>query len=74
MSEKSYIPEDGQPKVLRPARLMRGRMQRPRPNIQKAAERKESPTPQKEIGAHVEKNEDESGVDREKNETCVVVC
>lgn len=49
-------------------------MQRPRPNIQKAAERKESPTPQKEIGAHVEKNEDESGVDREKNETCVVVC
>ncbi|XP_027257434.1 transcription factor TFIIIB component B'' homolog isoform X2 [Cricetulus griseus] len=73
LSEKSYIPEDGQPKVLRPARLMRGRMQRPRPNIQKAAERKESPTPQKEIGAHVEKNEDESGVDREKNETCVVI-
>ncbi|XP_040584827.1 transcription factor TFIIIB component B'' homolog isoform X3 [Mesocricetus auratus] len=72
LSEKSYIPEDGQPKVSRPARLMRGRMQRPRPNIQKAAERKEIPTPQEEIGAHVEKNEDESGVDREKNESCVV--
>ncbi|XP_051038794.1 transcription factor TFIIIB component B'' homolog [Phodopus roborovskii] len=73
LSGKSCISEDGQPKVLRPTRLMRGRMQRPRPNIRKAAERKDIPILREEIGAHVEKNEDESGADREKNESRVVI-
>ncbi|KAL1783607.1 transcription factor TFIIIB component B-like isoform X2 [Sigmodon hispidus] len=62
LSEKSCVQEDGQPKVLRPAQLMRVQMQRPRPNIQKAAERKEILTSQEKVGAHVEKNEDESCV------------
>ncbi|KAH0506432.1 Transcription factor TFIIIB component B''-like protein [Microtus ochrogaster] len=57
LSEKSCVQE---PKVLRPARLLRGRMQRPRPTIQKATGREETPTPQGKIGAHVEKDEDES--------------
>lgn len=74
LSEKSCVQEDGKPKVLRPTRLLRGRVQRPRPNIQKAAGREETPTPQEKIGAHVEKNEDESCVDREQSESCVVVC
>ncbi|XP_057645601.1 transcription factor TFIIIB component B'' homolog isoform X5 [Chionomys nivalis] len=73
LSEKSCVQEDGKPKVLRPARLLRGRMQRPRPNIQKATGREETPTPQGKIGAHVEKNEDESCVDREQSESCVVI-
>ncbi|XP_051028423.1 transcription factor TFIIIB component B'' homolog [Acomys russatus] len=72
LSEKSHIQEDSQPKVLRPARLMRSRMQRPKPNVEKAAERKEILTLQDKIGAHVEKSKvDESCVDREKNESCV---
>lgn len=73
LSEKSCAQEDGKPKVLRPARLLRSRMQRPRPNIQKAAGREETPTPQGEIGAHVEKNEDESCVNKEQSESCVVI-
>ncbi|XP_059132277.1 transcription factor TFIIIB component B'' homolog [Peromyscus eremicus] len=70
LSEKSCVQEDGQPKVLRPVQLMRGRMQRLRPNIQKAAERKEILTPQEK---RIEKNKDESCVDREQNESCVVI-
>lgn len=70
LSEKSCVQEDGQPKVLRPVRLMRGRMQRLRPNIQKAAERKEILTPQEK---RIEKNKDESCVDREQNDSCVVI-
>ncbi|XP_013205129.1 transcription factor TFIIIB component B'' homolog isoform X5 [Microtus ochrogaster] len=70
LSEKSCVQE---PKVLRPARLLRGRMQRPRPTIQKATGREETPTPQGKIGAHVEKDEDESCVDREQSESCVVI-
>ncbi|XP_075832340.1 transcription factor TFIIIB component B'' homolog isoform X4 [Microtus pennsylvanicus] len=73
LSEKSCVQEDGKTKVLRPARLLRGRMQRPRPNIQKATGREETPIPQGKIGAHVEKNEDESCVDREQSESCVVI-
>ncbi|KAL6043869.1 hypothetical protein STEG23_011825 [Scotinomys teguina] len=73
LSEKSCVQEDDQPKVLRPVRLMRGRMQRPRPNIQKATERKEILTPQEKIGTHVEKNKDEPCVDREQNESCVMI-
>lgn len=45
-------------------------MQRLRPNIQKAAERKEILTPQEK---RIEKNKDESCVDREQNDSCVVV-
>lgn len=73
LNEKSCVQEDGKPKVLRPAHLLRGRMQRPRPNIQKAVGREEIPIPQGKIGAHVEKNEDESYVDREQSESSVVI-
>jgi hypothetical protein len=37
-------------------------MQRPKPNVVKAAERKEILTSQEKFGAHVEKSEDESCV------------
>ncbi|XP_036062671.1 transcription factor TFIIIB component B'' homolog isoform X2 [Onychomys torridus] len=70
LSEKSRVQEDGQPKVLRPLRLMRGRMQRLRPNTQKAAERKEILTPQ---AKRIEKSKDESCIDREQKESCVVI-
>lgn len=56
------LQEDNQPKAFRPARL-RARLQRPKPNVVKAAERKEILASQEEIGANVEKNENESCVD-----------
>lgn len=62
LSEKSCVQQDSQAKVLRPTRLMRSRMQRPKPNVVKAAERKEILTSQEKFGAHVEKSEDESCV------------
>ncbi|XP_031216567.1 transcription factor TFIIIB component B'' homolog isoform X3 [Mastomys coucha] len=61
LSEKSCVQEDSQAKVLRPTRLMRSRLQRPKPNV-KGAERKEILTSQEKVGAHVEKSEDESCV------------
>ncbi|XP_014649772.1 PREDICTED: transcription factor TFIIIB component B'' homolog [Ceratotherium simum simum] len=64
-SEKICLQEDDQPKAFRPSRLMRGRLQRPKPNVSKAAERKEILTSQENIGANVEKNENESCVDRD---------
>lgn len=57
--------EDDQPKALRPAQLMRGRLQRPKPNVGKASERREILAAQEEIGASVEKNERESCIDRD---------
>ncbi|XP_053513242.1 transcription factor TFIIIB component B'' homolog isoform X2 [Artibeus jamaicensis] len=59
-SEKVGLQEDDQPKAFRPARLMRGRLQRPKPNIGKASERREILASQGEIEAGVEKNECES--------------
>ncbi|XP_024903456.1 transcription factor TFIIIB component B'' homolog isoform X5 [Pteropus alecto] len=59
LSEKICLQEDDQPKAFRPARLMRGRFQRPKPNVGKAAERREILTSQEESGASVEKNENE---------------
>uniref|UniRef100_A0A673VIG4 B double prime 1, subunit of RNA polymerase III transcription initiation factor IIIB n=1 Tax=Suricata suricatta TaxID=37032 RepID=A0A673VIG4_SURSU len=65
LSEKIGVQDDDQTKTLRPARLMRGRLQRPRPNIGKAAERKEILTSQEKTEANVKKNESESCVARD---------
>ncbi|XP_017383085.1 transcription factor TFIIIB component B'' homolog isoform X2 [Cebus imitator] len=57
----------------KPAQV-RGRLQKPKPNVGKAAQRKEILISQQEIGANVEKNENESCVDRDEknqNESCV---
>ncbi|KAK1345201.1 hypothetical protein QTO34_013911 [Cnephaeus nilssonii] len=62
LSEKMNLQEDNQPKAFRPARL-RGRLQRPKPNVVKAAEKKEILESQEEIEANVEKNKNESCVD-----------
>ncbi|XP_036081300.1 transcription factor TFIIIB component B'' homolog isoform X4 [Rousettus aegyptiacus] len=59
LSEKICLQEDDQPKAFRSARLMRGRFQRPKPNVGKTAERREILTSQEEIGANVEKDENE---------------
>lgn len=68
LSEKICLQEDDQPKAFRPARLIRGRFQRPKPNVGKAAERKEILASQEEIGANVEKNENESCINRDTPE------
>ena len=44
---------------------MKGRLQRPKPNVGKASERREILASQEEIGASVEKNERESCIDRD---------
>ncbi|XP_065761833.1 transcription factor TFIIIB component B'' homolog isoform X3 [Muntiacus reevesi] len=64
LSEKSCLQEDDQPKAFRPARLMRGLLQRPKPNVGKAAERNETLTSQEKPGASIEKNENESCINR----------
>ncbi|XP_055968390.1 transcription factor TFIIIB component B'' homolog [Sorex fumeus] len=64
-SEKNCPQEDDEPKVFRPARPLRGRLQRPKPNLSKAAERKETPASQDKNGAeNVEKSEIQPCVDR----------
>ncbi|XP_045703750.1 transcription factor TFIIIB component B'' homolog isoform X2 [Phyllostomus hastatus] len=68
LSKKVSLWEDDQPKAFRPAQLMRGRLQRPKPNVGKASERKEILASQEEIGASVEKNERESCIDRDTPE------
>ncbi|XP_057597481.1 transcription factor TFIIIB component B'' homolog isoform X2 [Hippopotamus amphibius kiboko] len=68
LSEKICLQEDDQPKAFRPARLMRGLLQRPKPNVGKAAGRKEALTSQEKTGASVEKNENESCIDRDTPE------
>ncbi|GAB5566940.1 transcription factor TFIIIB component B'' homolog isoform X1 [Prionailurus iriomotensis] len=72
LSEKIGVQDDDQTKALRPARLMRGRLQRPKPNIGKAAERKEILlTSQEKIGANVKKNESESCIARDvEDQSC----
>lgn len=64
MSEKIGLQEDDQTKIVRPARLMRSRLQRPKPNVGKAAERKILAS-QEKIEANVKKNESESCVARD---------
>uniref|UniRef100_A0A8C6FZ67 Myb-like domain-containing protein n=1 Tax=Moschus moschiferus TaxID=68415 RepID=A0A8C6FZ67_MOSMO len=68
LSEKTCLQEDDQPKAFRPARLMRGLLQRPKPNIGKAAERRETLTSQEKPGASIEKNENEPCIDRDTSE------
>ncbi|XP_027376326.1 transcription factor TFIIIB component B'' homolog isoform X1 [Bos indicus x Bos taurus] len=68
LSEKTCVQEDDQPKAFRPARLMRGLLQRPKPNVGKAAERKETVTSQEKPGASIEKNENESCINRDTPE------
>ncbi|XP_062941990.1 transcription factor TFIIIB component B'' homolog isoform X2 [Cynocephalus volans] len=65
LSEKICLQESNQRKTFRTARLIRGQLQRPKPNVGKATERKEILTSQEKIGANVEKNENVSCVDRE---------
>ena len=65
LSEKIGLQEDDQTKAVRPARLMRGRLQRPKPNIGKAAERKEILASQEKIEANLKKNESESCIARD---------
>uniref|UniRef100_A0A8C2P9S3 Myb-like domain-containing protein n=1 Tax=Capra hircus TaxID=9925 RepID=A0A8C2P9S3_CAPHI len=64
LSEKTCLQEDDQPKAFRPARLMRGLLQRPKPNVGKAVERKGTLTSQEKPGASIEKNENESCINR----------
>ncbi|XP_045042175.2 transcription factor TFIIIB component B'' homolog isoform X3 [Desmodus rotundus] len=68
LSEKESLQEDDKPKAFRPARVMKGRLQRPKPNVGKASERREILASQEEIGASVEKNERESCIDRDTPE------
>ncbi|KAK2490322.1 hypothetical protein MC885_008210 [Smutsia gigantea] len=63
--ETSVEKEGDQPKAFRPSRLMRGRLQRPKPNIGKATERKEVLASQEKMRATEEKNENESCIDRD---------
>lgn len=65
LSEKICLQEGGQPKAFRPSRLMRGRLQRPKPNIGKATERKEIPASQEKIRVTEEKNENDAFIDRD---------
>ncbi|XP_044123450.1 transcription factor TFIIIB component B'' homolog [Neovison vison] len=67
LSEKIGLQEDDQTKIVRPARLMRSRLQRPKPNVGKAAERKILAS-QEKIEANVKKNESESCVARDSPE------
>lgn len=62
LSEKMCLQEDDQPKTFRPARLIKRRFQRPKPKVDKAAERKEVLASQQQLGANVEKNENDSDV------------
>ncbi|XP_050649486.1 transcription factor TFIIIB component B'' homolog isoform X10 [Macaca thibetana thibetana] len=64
LGEKNCLREESQLKALTPAKV-RGRLQKPKPNVGKAAGRKEILMSQEEIGANVEKNENESRADRD---------
>ncbi|XP_075864202.1 transcription factor TFIIIB component B'' homolog isoform X2 [Microcebus murinus] len=65
LSEKKCLQEDDQAKALRSARVTRGRLQRPKPNVGKAAERKEIFASLEKNGTNVEKNKNESWIDRD---------
>ncbi|XP_062068202.1 transcription factor TFIIIB component B'' homolog isoform X2 [Lepus europaeus] len=64
LNEKDCLQETNSPKSLKPARLMRGRLQRPKPNVGNVAERKILAS-QEKIGANAEENQTESCVDRD---------
>uniref|UniRef100_A0A2K6MP65 BDP1ral transcription factor IIIB subunit n=1 Tax=Rhinopithecus bieti TaxID=61621 RepID=A0A2K6MP65_RHIBE len=64
LGEKNCLQEGSQLKALTSAKV-RGRFQKPKPNVGKAAGRKEILMSQEEIGANVEKNENESCADRD---------
>ncbi|XP_012577341.1 PREDICTED: transcription factor TFIIIB component B'' homolog [Condylura cristata] len=68
LSDKTGLQADEQPKTLRPAQLMRGRLQRPKPNVSKAAERKETLTSQEKTGDNVQKIENETCIDEDISE------
>ncbi|KAM4875460.1 transcription factor TFIIIB component B'' homolog isoform 2-T2 [Thomomys bottae] len=79
LSEKTCLQEDNQPKACKPVRLMRGRFQRPKPNVGKASERKEISPPQDKIVVNIEKNGNECCVDRDiiqqtTDQTCTFQC
>lgn len=64
LNEKDCLQETNLPKSLKPARRMRGRLQRPKPNVGNVAERRILAS-QEKIGADAEENQTESCVDRD---------
>ncbi|XP_023559155.1 transcription factor TFIIIB component B'' homolog isoform X1 [Octodon degus] len=64
LSGKTHL-LDNQPKAPRPARSVRGRLQRPKPNVGNAAERKETVTRQEQGGAGGDQNVSGSCVDKD---------
>ncbi|XP_014440042.1 transcription factor TFIIIB component B'' homolog isoform X2 [Tupaia chinensis] len=60
LSENICLQEDNQPKVFRPARLTRAQLQRAKPNVGKATERKGTLGSQETMEASVGKGEKES--------------
>lgn len=64
LNEKDCLQETNSPKSLKPARRMRGRLQRPKPNVGNVAERRILAS-QEKIGADAEENQTESCVDRD---------
>ncbi|KAM6224343.1 transcription factor TFIIIB component B'' homolog [Rhynchocyon petersi] len=64
LSENICMQEDSPPKTCRPVRPVRGRFQRPKPNVGKVAERKEIVASQENIGADEGKSKNESYIDR----------
>ncbi|XP_075397266.1 transcription factor TFIIIB component B'' homolog isoform X2 [Tenrec ecaudatus] len=67
-SENICVKEDNQPKTSRPARLTRGRLQKPKPNVGKIAEKKEILISQEKVGSDGEKNEKESCINKGTSE------
>ncbi|XP_047411975.1 transcription factor TFIIIB component B'' homolog isoform X3 [Sciurus carolinensis] len=65
LNEKTCLQKDNQPKAFRPSRPVRGRLPRPKPNIEKTEERKEILESQEKIGIDIQNNENESCVDRD---------
>ncbi|XP_066232678.1 transcription factor TFIIIB component B'' homolog isoform X2 [Saccopteryx leptura] len=65
LSEQVSLQKDDPLKAFRPSRLMSSRQQRLQSNVGQVAERKEILASQEEIGANVEKNENESCSDRD---------
>nr|XP_044989421.1 transcription factor TFIIIB component B'' homolog isoform X2 [Jaculus jaculus] len=78
LSEKSCQQEDSQPKICRPVRLMKTRMQRPKPNVDKAIERREILSSQETVGGN-EIREKQSCDDKDipqqmENQSCRDFC
>ncbi|XP_048191351.1 transcription factor TFIIIB component B'' homolog [Perognathus longimembris pacificus] len=73
LSEKTCLQVDNQPKTCKPVRLMRGRLQWPKPNVGKAAERKIIAS-QEKIGVNIETTGNESCADRDITQTTDQTC